>query len=81
MAYLRVHSLAILSCSSLLEIYWVAMLPTKGSAKIKHMTISISSLYLKHSVTTSVVITDHAHCLKGLYHAMRMLAQIFSLLG
>lgn len=35
MAYLRVHSLAILSCSSLLEIYWVAMLPTKGSAGLQ----------------------------------------------
>ena len=32
-AYLFVHSLAVLSCSSLSLTYCVAMLPTKGSAK------------------------------------------------
>ena len=32
-AYLFVHSLAILSCSSLSLTYCVAMLPTRGSAK------------------------------------------------
>ena len=31
-AYLLVHCLAILSCSGLLVVYWVAMLPTRGSA-------------------------------------------------
>ena len=32
-AYLLVHSLAILSCSSRFCVYWVAILPTSGSAE------------------------------------------------
>lgn len=34
-AYLLVHSLAVLSWSSLLERYWVAMVPTRGSAETR----------------------------------------------
>lgn len=34
-AYLLVHCRAILSCSALLVRYWVAMLPTRGSAEIR----------------------------------------------
>lgn len=34
-AYRLVHCLAILSCSALLVIYWVAILPTRGSAEKK----------------------------------------------
>ena len=30
-----VHSLAILSCSSLFWVYWVAMEPTRGSAGLQ----------------------------------------------
>lgn len=32
-AYRLVHCLAIRSCSALLVMYWVAMLPTRGSAE------------------------------------------------
>ena len=38
-AYLLVHSLACLSWSSLLDRYWVAILPTKGSAEIENEEI------------------------------------------
>ena len=34
-AYLLVHSLAILSCSSRFWVYWDAILPTRGSAEIE----------------------------------------------
>ena len=36
MAYRLVHCLAILSCSALFVMYWVAMLPTRGSARGSH---------------------------------------------
>lgn len=44
-AYRLVHCLAILSCSALLVIYWVAILPTRGSAEKETQTIKCLSAW------------------------------------